>query len=118
MRHFTRDEYILDTISIAKHCCEGEVLNWSTFVLNELFEACEYVYRRSIGFVFGYLLMTLEMWKWKSPLERQMETITEDHPIALRYEPWKASGDRNTKEINKKAFKSWNEQMLDIIQST
>jgi len=76
------------------------------------------VYRRSNGFVFGYLLMAIAMWKWRPPLERQMETITKDHPIALRYKPWKASGDPNTKEINEKAFKSWYEQMLDTIHST
>lgn len=38
-----------------------------------------------------------------------METITEDQPISLRYELWKASGDPNTKEINERAFKMWYE---------
>lgn len=64
------------------------------------------IYRRSIGFMFTYLVMTLAMWKWRTPPERKMETITEDHPIVLRYEPWKALGDPNTKEINERALKS------------
>lgn len=85
-------------------------------MLNELFEACEDVYKRSTGFVFRYLLMELEMWKWRPPPERQMETITKDQPISLRYEPWNISGDPNTKEINEKDFKSWYEKMLDTIQ--
>lgn len=27
MRHFTRNKCTLDTISIAEHCCQGEILN-------------------------------------------------------------------------------------------
>jgi len=44
MRHFTRNEYTLDTVSIEEHCCQGEILNWVAFLLNELFEPCEHVY--------------------------------------------------------------------------
>ena len=84
MRHFTRNECILDTVSIAEHYCQGVILNWLAFVLNELFEACEDVYWRSIGFVLGYLVMALEMWKWRPPLERQRATIAEGQLIALK----------------------------------
>ena len=87
MREFTRNECTLDTVSIAEHCCEGEIFNWATFVLNELYT----------GFVFGYLVITLAMWKWRPPLERQMATITENQPISLKYEAWRASGDPNIK---------------------
>jgi len=115
MRHFTRNEYTLDTVSIAEHCYQGEILNWATFVLNKLFEVCEDVYRWSTGFVFEYLVMTLAMWKWRPPPERQMATIAEDQPIALRYEPWRASGDPNVKEINEATFRGWYAQMVDAI---
>lgn len=84
-------------------------------MLNKLFEACAYVYRRSTSFVFRYLVISLAMWKWRPPLEINMATITEDQPIFLRYEPWKALGDPNIKEINERAFKSWYEQMVDAI---
>lgn len=57
--------------------------------------------------MFRYLVMTLAMWKWRPYPERQMATITEDQPIALRYEPWRALGDPNIKEINEMAFRSW-----------
>lgn len=117
MKHFMRNECTLDIISITDHCCQGEIINLLAFVLNELFEACECVYRRGTGFVFGYLVMALGMWKWRPPPERQMETIAEDQPIALKYEPWRASWDPITKEINGRAFKSWYAQMVDAIQS-
>jgi len=81
------------------------VLNWSAFILNELFEACEYVYRRGAGFIFGYFLMSLAMWKWRPPKEREMAPIIEGQPIALWYDPLGASGDPSTKEINEIAFK-------------
>lgn len=64
MRHFAKNEGTLEVISVAEHFCQGEVLNWSAFVLNELFEACENIYKRSKNFIFGYILMTLAMWKW------------------------------------------------------
>jgi len=52
MRHFTKNKFTLDAISIVVHCCRGEVLNWLAYLLNELFEACEDAYRRGTGFVF------------------------------------------------------------------
>lgn len=105
MWHFIKNECTLDTISVAENCFQGEVFNWSVFVLNELFEPCEDVYRRGVGFMFRYLLMSLVMWKWRLLMERKMVPIIEGQPIALWYDPWKASGDPNTKEINKIAFK-------------
>lgn len=66
--------------------------------------------------MFGYLVMTLEMWMWRPPPEGQMETINEHCPIALRYELWRASRDPNIKEINEMAFKRWYTQMVDAIQ--
>jgi len=63
MRNFSKNECTLETISIVEHFYEGKVLNSSGFVLNEIFEACEDIYK-SINFIFGYILMTLAMWKW------------------------------------------------------
>ena len=39
-------------------------LNRNVTLLNELFETCEDIYRRSTNFIFGYILLTLAMWKW------------------------------------------------------
>lgn len=118
MRHYMKNECALDAISVAEHCCQGEVLNWSTFVLNELFEACEDVYRRGTSFVFGYILILLEMLKWRPPKEREMATIFEGQPIALCYGPWRASGESSTKEINEITLRDWYEQMISTIRST
>jgi len=104
MRHFSKNECPLDVISIAEHCCRGEVINWLTFVLNEIFEACEDIYKRSTNFIFGYILMTLAIWKWRPLRERDMMKIRDDQPITLRYGPWRALGDTTNKEINEKAF--------------
>lgn len=65
MRHFTRNECTLDAIFVAEHCCKGEVFNWFSFILNKLFEACEDIYRWNTNFLFGYILMSLVMWKSK-----------------------------------------------------
>jgi len=99
MRDFSKNECMLDTILVAEHCCEGVVLNWSKFLLNELFEACEYVYMRSTNFIFKYFLMTLAMWKWCE--------ITDEKPLALTYTPWRTFGNPNNKEINEMCFKDW-----------
>lgn len=87
MRYHMKKECMLDAILVAENCCQGEILNWSTFVLNELFEACEYVYRWETIFVFEYILMSLVMWKWSSPKEREMMTIVEGQLFALCYDP-------------------------------
>jgi len=62
--------------------------------------------------------MLLAMWKWRPPKERELATIIEGQSLALLYDPWRASGDPNTKEINEIAFKDWYEQMLVTIRST
>lgn len=84
MRHFAQNECTLDVISIVEHFYEGELLNWSAFLLNELLEACEDIYKRSTNFIFGYILMTLAMWKWCPPKGRELVQIRKDQPVALR----------------------------------
>jgi len=116
MRHFSRNECTMDAISVVEHCCKGEILNWSAFILNELFEACEDVYRQSTNFLFGYILMSLAMWKWRLPREREMMNFGEGQPIALHYKPWRASGDPITKDINEMTFRDWYELMLMTIR--
>lgn len=116
MRHFAQNEFTPDAISVAEHCYKGEVLNWLTFVLNELFKACEDIYKRSTNFIFGYILMTLAMWKWKPPKGRDLVQIREDQPIALRYDPYRTSWDPSSKEVNEAAFNNWYEIMLITIR--
>ena len=57
MRHYSKGECTLDTISVAEHCIQGAQLNWCLFLLNELFEACEENYERTTGFIYGYLVI-------------------------------------------------------------
>lgn len=75
MRNFSRNESTLDAILVVEHCCKGEILNESAFILNELFEACKDVYRGSTNLMFGHNLMSLAMWKWRLPREREMMPI-------------------------------------------
>ena len=49
MRHYTKGEYTLDTISVVEHYLQGTELNWCTFMLNELFKACEDNYKEPLG---------------------------------------------------------------------
>jgi len=63
------------------------------------------MYTRDTRFMFGYLWMSLVMWKWRPPKERKMAPILEGQPIVLWYDPWKASRDPITKEINEIAFR-------------
>ena len=51
MRHYTKGECTLDTISIMEHCIQGIRLNWCSFVLKELFAACEENYKRTTSFI-------------------------------------------------------------------
>lgn len=70
MRHFSRNECTMDTISVAENCVQGAQLNWCSFLLQELFEACKDVYKGATHFIYGYIVVTLAMWKW-CPLEGQ-----------------------------------------------
>ena len=63
MQHYTKGECTLDTISIVEHCTQGAKLNWCSFVLKELFAACEENYKRTTSFIYGYLILAFTMWK-------------------------------------------------------
>jgi len=104
MLNFSRNECTLDIISVMKHCSDRVSLNWTTFLLNELFEACKDVYRRRTNIIFKYFIMTLAMWKWCPPTQRDLAEITDEQSLALRYTPWRTSKDPSSKEINKATF--------------
>lgn len=42
--------------------------------------------------------------------------IRDDQPLALIYEPWRASGDPNNKEINEATFTEWYGLMLITVR--
>ena len=100
MRHHTKGECTLDTILVAEHCVQGTRLNWCSFLLKELFKACEDNYQKATGFIYGYLIIALAMWKWTFPLIKILVEIAEDQPLAMKFVPWKVSGDPSTKEVN------------------
>ena len=117
MRHYTKGECTLDTNSITEHCVEGTRLNWCSFLLKELFNACEDNYNRTTGFIYGYLIVTLAMWKWHSPLIMMPVEIVKNQLLAMKFIPWKVSRDPNTKEVNAEAFRSWYGLMIDVVMS-
>ena len=104
MRHYTKGECTLDTISIAEHCTWGAKLNWCSFVLKELFAACEENYRRTTSFIYGYLILAFAMWKWHLPPIREPAETTISQPLAMKYTPWQVSLDPSTKQVNAAAF--------------
>jgi len=81
-------------------------------LLNEPFEAKKDVYKWETYFIYGYLIVSLAMMKWCNPEVRELALVTKDHPLALRYSPWRTSGDPNNKEINKASLTSWYDKML------
>jgi len=64
MQHYTKGECSLDAIYVAKSYNKGEKLNWSNFMLSELFETCKDVYKCATCFIFGYLVILLAIMKW------------------------------------------------------
>lgn len=69
-------------------------------LLKELFKACEDKYKRETGFIYGYLIIVLSMWKWNFPLIMIPVEIVEDQPVAMKFTAWKVSRDPSTKEVN------------------
>ena len=41
--------------------------------------------------------------------------IAENQPLAMKFTPWKVSGDPSTKEVNTEAFSSWYGLMVDVV---
>jgi len=112
MRRFSRNECTLDTISIAEHCANIAHLNWVAFLLNELYEACKYVYRRRTKFIFLYLIITLEMWKWFPPPLRDLVPVSEGQPSPthIRHgECWETHGEnKSTRKLSRNGMlKCW-----------
>lgn len=117
MRHYTKGKCTLDTISIAEHWVQGAKLNWCSFLLKELFDACEENHKRATSFIYGYLIIDFYMWKWKNPIVRVPVEIPEGQPLTLKFVPWKVSADPSTKQVSVEAFRSWYELMMDIVTS-
>ena len=115
MRHYTKGECTLDTISIAEHCIQGAKLNWCSFVLKELFAACEENYKRTTSFIYGYLILAFAMWKWHLPPVRVPTETTVSQPLAMKYTPWQVSTDPSTKQVNAEAFQAWYGMMTDVV---
>ena len=82
-----------------------------------MFEAYEDNYKMAIGFIYGYLIMALAMWKWTFPSIRIPVEIAEYQPLVMNFVPWKVFGDPSTKEVNAEAFRIWYGQMVDIVMS-
>lgn len=100
VHHFSNNKCMVDTISVAEHCVEASQLNWCALLLQELFEACEDVYKWLTHFIYRYLLVALAMWKWFPPKGLGLATIIKYQYLILRYTPWRTLGDPSSKEIN------------------
>jgi hypothetical protein len=62
-------------------------MNWFQYFLVDMFLACVDVHDRTTYFIYGYLLVTFAMWKWKSPHGRDISHMTNTW-IAKLFDPW------------------------------
>jgi hypothetical protein len=65
MKNYTRGECTLDAIAVAEFVKNGTRMNWCQYLLTEMFQACVDVHDRMTYFIYGYLLISFAMWKWK-----------------------------------------------------
>lgn len=79
---------MLDTISVAEACVQGKQLNGCSFLLQELFDAYEDVYKWVTHFIYGCIAFMLAMWKWHPPEVWEMVVIIEEQTLDLKYFPW------------------------------
>lgn len=97
--------------------CRSAQLNWCNFLLQELLEACEEIYKRATHLIYGYIVVSLAMWKW-CPLEGwELDPITKYQPLTFRYTPKRTSGDPSSKEINVAPFIGWYKKMLEVVKA-
>jgi len=62
--HNMKGKFYLDIIYVAEACVRGEPFNWCVYLLHELIEACEDVYKGTTYFIYGYLVIVIAMMKW------------------------------------------------------
>lgn len=97
MCHYTKGKCNVDTILVAKACDNGEQLNSCSYMLNELYEGYEYVYKMERYFIYGYLVFYLAMMKRCPSKCRELTPIMKDHALSLKCLPWKTLGDPDNK---------------------
>lgn len=110
--HYTRGECMVDAIYIAEACVHGDQINWSSYLLQELFEGANDVYSWSTYFVFRYLFNPLSMSKWCLPEGHDIATIAKEEPHAYMYAPWRSTEDTVNREFNDLAFGYWYNKMV------
>jgi hypothetical protein len=77
----------LDAIAVAEFSKNGAPMNWCKYLLTELFQACVDAHDRPSYFIYGYLLITFTMWKWKPPWGCNIARNT-DGCITKLFDPW------------------------------
>lgn len=87
MHHFSKNECTLDIILAVEQCIKGSQLNWCAFLLHELFEACEDVYKRETYFIYGYLFIAQVVWNLCPLAGQELAPIMKYQPLALKYTP-------------------------------
>jgi len=73
--------------------------------LDELLLACKQVYKRGGYFIYGYLVVTMEIMKWCTPKGHVLTDILDGEAIALSFDPWKAHSNSTNISFNEKYFK-------------
>jgi len=117
IRHYTKGECRLDVIFVVEACDHGEKLNWCSYMLNELFEAYEDVYKRATYFIYGYLVIAITMMKCCTHEGRKPTLVSNNESLALAYLSCRASSDTKGKEINEEYFTNWYTKMVSVTEN-
>ena len=113
MRSYYKGECTLDALSY--FCAQGAVLNWCSFLLEELLISCEEAQEKGRTFTYGYLLVAFTMLKWKPPIGR-LSTLPDKGCMVKMFVPWKSRQDSKNTTLNNATFSKWYNGMIDATQ--
>jgi hypothetical protein len=88
------------------------VLNWHSYLLEELVVSCDEAQEKGGNFTYGYLLVAFAMWKCKPPMGRQL-ALVDKYRLAKMFKQWHARPDQENMEFNNAAFEKWYNQLID-----
>jgi hypothetical protein len=77
---------------VADFCANGAVLNWCSYLLEELIITCEEFQEKGGTFTYRYFLLYFAMLKWRPPTGRHLALVDKGFLTKI-FEPWHAGAD-------------------------
>jgi len=115
MLSYTRNECTLDVIFVVEFSKNGMPLNWCKYLLNELLQACAYAHEKSSYLSYGYLLVSLAMWKWKPPSGHDVSFSFDGH-LAMLFKPWHGHAAQSIPNEHTFTFSQWYSALVATTQ--